>query len=154
MIEESVTKSVIFFLKQHEWEILDYDFPGSGTGRSFHIGTKEDLKKRKRVIPDIIAYKNKTILWVENKEKDTISDYKKIYSLFQESPNLIKQICHSYSDKPIDNLFFAISFSEKSRYLEKAAKYNVNCILQIISSFPEPEIKILFDQFAIFTATQ
>jgi len=150
MIEESVTKAVICFLKQREWEILDYDFPGSGTGRNFHVGSKEDLKKRKRVIPDIIAYKNDTILWFENKDKDTIGDYKKVFSLSSEHRNLLKQINQVYSDKSANNLFFAIAFSGESKYLEKATEYNISTILQVKSPLPATEVNILFDSLAIF----
>lgn len=150
MSEEAVTKATIFFLKRHGWNVLDYDFPGSGTGRNFRVGTQEDKKNKKRVIPDIIAYKNETILWFENKDKDTINDYKKIAFLYQENQQLFKQILQAYPDKSINKLFFMIAFSGESKYLRKALEYNVEGILQVVSPLPEPEIKILFDPSAIF----
>ena len=151
MIEESVTKAVIFFLKQHKWEILDYDFPGSGTGRNFRIGSDEDFKKRKRVIPDIIAYKNNTILWFENKDRDTIADYKKVFSLSLERKNLLEQINQVYPDKLASNLFFAIAHFGESKYLKKVTEYNISTILQVVSPLPTPQINILFDPLVIFS---
>lgn len=150
MSEEAITKATIFFLKQQGWDILDYDFPGSGTGRNFHIGSNEDHKNRRRTLPDIIAYKDGTILWFENKEKDTRSDYEKIFSLSQEKNNLMIQIIQAYPDKTVNNLLFAISFSGKSKYLSKVLEYKVNCILQVLSPLPQPEMVVLFDPQEIF----
>ena len=150
MSEEAVTKATISFLKQLNWDVLDYDFPGSGTGRNFHIGSLEDYKNRRRVIPDIIAYKEGTILWFENKNKETLSDYKKIFSLSQERESLLAQITQAYWDKTIDNLLFAISFSGNSTYLPQAIEYKVNCILQMLSPLPQSEMTVLFDSQGVF----
>ena len=68
MNEEFITLNLVRFLKDKNWKILAYDFPQSGTGLTFHPNNREFASKNKGMInPDIIAYKNNTLLFFENK---------------------------------------------------------------------------------------
>ena len=102
---------------------------------------------------DIVFFihKNNTILWFENKDRDTIADYKKVFSLSLERKNLLEQINQVYPDKLASNLFFAIAHFGESKYLKKVTEYNISTILQVVSPLPDPQINILFDPLVIFS---
>ena len=73
MTEEQVTKSILKWLVDSGWEILDYDFPGGGTGRKFHIGNGRSDKTKGIVIPDVIALRNDVILLFQARQINCIS---------------------------------------------------------------------------------
>ena len=67
MTEEQVTKSLLKWLSDHQWEIICFDFPQSGTGRFLH--PNGDTNKNKDTInPDIVAVKDNICLFFENKD--------------------------------------------------------------------------------------
>lgn len=80
MKEESVTKSIIKYLKQNGWNIFSYDFPQSGTGFFIHPNDRSD-KIKKAIVPDIIANKESTCIIMENKSRYYEKDFIKLHNL-------------------------------------------------------------------------
>lgn len=130
MTEEQVTRFIMTWLSGNDWIILDYDFPGGGTGRSFHIGANGTAKGAGRVIPDIVATKGKNVLVFENKGKDTYSDYDKIRKL-SESAEFKVLLSAAYSDRKIEAVHFAIGFSGEAKHLSLAQQSGVGFIIQV-----------------------
>lgn len=78
--EEQVTKIIIRWLVEKGWVILSFDFPQSGTGRALHPDLT-DSKTAGIIIPDIIAYRNGTLVFFENKDRFVLSDFEKVFEL-------------------------------------------------------------------------
>ena len=128
MREEQVARSALSWLTGRGWKILDYDFPGGGTGRSFHVGEFHD-KTSGLVIPDVIAIKDSTLLVMENKAKDTRSDYEKIGRLAGLG---FERLLHdAYPQRAFDHVVFGIAFSGPFRYAELAAANGVGVVVQV-----------------------
>lgn len=81
MTEEQVTKAILSKLKDAGWHILTFDFPQSGTGKMLHHNHANNEKNKGSIIPDIIAAKNQTCLFFENKNRVDIDDFVKINSI-------------------------------------------------------------------------
>lgn len=84
MNEEQVTKQILSWLLKNNWKIICYDFPQSGTGRSFKPSSECQDKKTKNknhIIPDILAVKNGIMLLFENKSYFYLDDFLKIDNL-------------------------------------------------------------------------
>lgn len=79
MSEEEVTMSLIKWLKNEGWKIIAFDYPGSGTGVRLHKnGTR--YRNKNTIVPDIIAVKNDTAIFFENKDRFYKKDFEKQYS--------------------------------------------------------------------------
>ena len=80
--EEQLTKAILEWLITNNWEIICYDFPQSGTGLSIH--PNEELRTTKNkgaIIPDIVALKNGTVIFFENKDRFVLDDFIKVKDL-------------------------------------------------------------------------
>lgn len=80
--EEQLTKAILEWLITNNWEIICYDFPQSGTGLSIH--PNEELRTTKNkgaIIPDIVALKNGTVIFFENKDRFVLDDFIKVQDL-------------------------------------------------------------------------
>ena len=130
MTEEQVTKSILKWLVDSGWEILDYDFPGGGTGRKFHIGNGRSDKTKGIVIPDVIALRNDVILILENKSVDTLSDYEKIKQL-AESSDFRVQLEAAYPDISIVKVLWGVGYSGRQKYTSQAVNSNVNVVVNV-----------------------
>jgi Holliday junction resolvase len=80
--EEQLTKALLLWLEAHGWIIICFDFPQSGTGIALHRNKQSGSSKNKgSFIPDIVAIKNETVLFFENKDKFALSDLIKVQHL-------------------------------------------------------------------------
>ena len=80
MSEEAVTKAILKWLLNNQWQIVCFDFPQSGTGRLLHPnGAKE--KNKGSINPDIVAVKNGLCLFFENKNYYYYPDFEKQHRL-------------------------------------------------------------------------
>lgn len=77
MKEENVTKAILKWLIDAQWEIICYDFPQSGTGKVLHPDNTNS-KTDGAIIPDIIAYKNGIVVDFENKDRFVMDDFEKV----------------------------------------------------------------------------
>ena len=84
--EEQATKAILDWLELNDWQIICFDFPQSGTGISLH--PNEDIrigKNKGAFIPDIVAIKNDTVVFFENKDRFVLGDFCKIQDLRQSN---------------------------------------------------------------------
>lgn len=75
--EENVTKAILKWLIDNQWEIICFDFPQSGTGKVLHPSTTTS-KTDGAIIPDIIAFKNGIVVDFENKDRFVMDDFEKV----------------------------------------------------------------------------
>ena len=107
MREESVTKKIIKYLKKNNWEIIAFDFPQSGTGVMILPDNNTSSKNKESIIPDIIAYKNKTCVFFENKDRFVKSDFDKVNDLIQNN-KYINNINKFLSKYELKNIYYGI----------------------------------------------
>lgn len=68
MNEEEVTEAVEEYLDAAGWTMFAVDYPTSGSGLRLHPNDREDGTKHSgSVVPDIVAYRENTVLVVESK---------------------------------------------------------------------------------------
>ena len=82
MTEENVTKAILSYLIGRGWEIVAFDFPQSGTGRSLHPSDSAS-KNAGVLIPDVVAKKGGVSIYMENKDRYFPEDFIKVNSVFQ-----------------------------------------------------------------------
>ena len=85
MTEEQITKAIAIWLEANQWEIIAIDFPQSGTGRRLK-NNNDDMV----IIPDIIAYKNSVMIFMENKDRFNTPDLTKVKNYNKFSNNIDK----------------------------------------------------------------
>ena len=107
MREESVTKKIIKYLKKNNWEIIAFDFPQSGTGVMILPDNNTSSKNKESIIPDIIAYKDKTCVFFENKDRFVKSDFDKVNDLIQNN-KYINNINKFLSKYELKNIYYGI----------------------------------------------
>lgn len=83
MTEEFVTKSILRYLIDRGWQIIAFDFPQSGTGRSLHPNGSTS-KNEGVLIPDIVAIKGNVCLYLENKDHYYKPDFVKVYEVISK----------------------------------------------------------------------
>lgn len=110
---------------EHDWEIISYDFPQSGTGKYLHPNVddrKEKTKNHKAFIPDIIAVKKETALFFENKNRFYLDDFIKIKSLKNKNiySNAINKLLEN---KNIKNIYYGIGAIDSKHFIENANIY-------------------------------
>jgi len=88
MTEEQVTKAILSAFIESNWNIISYDFPQSGTGKMLHPNGYNEHKNIGSIIPDIIAVKESTCLFMENKNRVDKNDFFKINLLIWLSASL------------------------------------------------------------------
>ena len=132
MTEEQVAKAVMAWLSARGWEILDYDFPGGGTGRRFRFSGAESQHEKNAgaFCPDIVAWKNGLFLLCENKATDTPSDYDK-QARVKSEPTLSEQLRAAYPGKVPTSTLTAIAFSGPFVNQDRAATRNIDFVLCI-----------------------
>lgn len=82
LTEEQITKATLTWLESNDWEIICYDFPQSGSGISLHPNDDfRSSKNKESIIPDIVAFKNKTVVLLENKNRFYLNDFLKLQHL-------------------------------------------------------------------------
>ena len=80
--EEQATKAILDWLEENDWKIICFDFPQSGTGVSLHPNEELRTTKNKGAfIPDIVAIKNGTVIFFENKDRFVLDDFIKVQDL-------------------------------------------------------------------------
>lgn len=110
MEEAFVTLSIIDYLEKYGWEIISYDYPQSGTGIMLKLSESE--KNKGGIIPDIIAYKNNTLIVMENKNRYSYNDFIKINEM--KISRAYEQILSGLSSKYIRNFYYGIGLPDKS----------------------------------------
>ena len=140
MNEERVTKSLLKWLTDNEWEIVCYDFPQSGTGIMLHKDLLIAEKNKEGIIPDIVAVKDSICLFFENKDRFYYKDYLKANSLItnDDYKGAIENLLSSYV---VSKIYYGIGLPAKrhSRRSKESA-YLVDFIIGVNDDY---SIKIL-----------
>lgn len=132
MTEERVTKTVMDWLSARCWEILDYDFPGGGTGRRFRFADADSTRDKNAgaFCPDIVAWKDGSIILFENKAIETLSDFGK-QAKIRMDPSIRKQLVSAYPRKPFGAIFVALAFSGAFKRHEDAKSFGIDFVLTV-----------------------
>lgn len=108
MTEEQITKAILNWLEIKGWRIISFDFPQSGTGVSLH--PNEDIRETKNkgaFIPDIVAIKDKTVVFIENKDRFVLSDFEKVAEL-RITTDYSKSIKKHLNGLNFENVFYGV----------------------------------------------
>lgn len=132
MTEEQVTRKIMNWLVISGWEILDYDFPGGGTGRRFNIVTDMEFERNKGyIIPDIVVYRNGDMVFFENKWRDTSSDYSKLNRMSKIRGHLLGLVRLAYPEKEIKRILFGLGFCGNFRNHNLVKESGVDVVVSI-----------------------
>lgn len=106
MTEEQVTKAILKWLLDNNWEIVCFDFPQSGTGRLLHPNGSTE-KNKDAINPDIVAVKNGVCLFFENKDRYYLPDFEKQSALINENnySDAIRELLANYE---VDRILYGI----------------------------------------------
>lgn len=121
MTEECVTKALLSWLRKTGWKIICFDFPQSGTGRILHPNHADTEKNKGSIIPDIVAVKNHTSLFFENKDRFYLPDYEKVNKLITDN-QYIDAISGLLCDYERENIYYGIGLPAK-KHTEKSKQF-------------------------------
>ena len=108
MREEQVTKHILKWLMDSGWKIVCYDFPQSGTGRFLHPNGSSS-KNQDSINPDIVAVKNNTCVFFEDKDRFYYQDYQKLNLLITKN-NYTEAISELLKEYEIKKFVYGILF--------------------------------------------
>jgi hypothetical protein len=111
LTEEQVTKAILDWLEANGWEIICFDFPQSGTGVSLH--PNEELRTTKNegaFIPDIVAIKNGSVVFFENKDRFVLADFIKVEEL-KKNNDFSNSIERLLNDFEYSNIFYGVGLA-------------------------------------------
>lgn len=119
LTEEQITKAILNWLEANGWEIICYDFPQSGTGLSFHPNEEIRTTKNKgAIIPDIVAIKETSVVFFENKDRFVLSDFVKVNDLRVGSDysSSLDKLLKSYK---VANIFYGVGLPNSESVCKK-----------------------------------
>ena len=147
MTEEQVTKRIMNWLKNGFWKIVCFDFPQSGTGKMIHPNDHESEKNLGTFIPDIVAVRNNTAVFFENKNRFFFPDYQKINYLIT-TEKYSKDIAILLSGFSVDNIYYGIGLPyEKHKNKSEDSQHLVDFIIGV----SDKSVEIIYQKFNIFT---
>lgn len=116
MREEQVTKYILNWLISHNWTIVCFDFPQSGTGHFLHPnGTFH--KNKDSINPDVVAVKQEIALFFEDKDRFFLPDFIKQNKLITHN-DYTDAISKLLSGHSVTSIFYGIGLP-KIKYTEK-----------------------------------
>lgn len=113
MTEENVTKAILKWLIEHQWKIVCFDFPQSGTGRFLHPNQAISEKNKASVNPDIVAVRENICVFFENKNRFYSPDYEKVHYLI-ENDDYSEDIYRLLKNYEITNIYYGIGLPTAS----------------------------------------
>lgn len=141
MREEDVTKAILNWLLNHEWKIICFDFPQSGTGRFLHPNGSTE-KNKDAINPDIVAVKNGICLFFENKDRYYYPDYEKQNKLIMNN-SYTESIDVLLSGSNTESILYGIGFPSSKYYGEAITN---RCMVDFIVGVEEnKEVRFLFN---------
>lgn len=149
MTEEQVTKLLLEWLIDNNWDIVSFDFPQSGTGKHLHPNKdfrQSETKNEKSFIPDIVTVKDGVALFFENKNRFFLDDFIKLNNIKIEK-NYSESINKLLSKYSIDNIYYGIGAIYNKAFIEQSKNYlnHIDFILLV-----DKEIIIFKDNSSIF----
>lgn len=148
MSEEGVTKNILKYLKKNNWNIYSYDFPQSGTGIMIKKDNEKNNKNKDSIIPDIIAIKNNTCVFFENKDRIVISDFKKISGLIinNEYQNNIDKLLSNFE---IKNYYYGIGLPDNIKFDKLNTLLDLTDFIILVDK--SNNIEIFYDKYKLFS---
>lgn len=151
MREENITKHLLCWLQNQNWQVVCFDFPQSGTGLMVHPNSSvnQNEKNRGGIIPDIIAIRSTVAVYFENKDRFVKSDFDKlkgIKSLGNYSDGL-NELLKKYG---IEKVYFGIGIPTIKREIDKSKKH-LEDIDFLVSTDNVGNVIIHHDNNTIFT---
>lgn len=145
MTEEQVTKAILKWLLDNNWEIVCFDFPQSGTGRLLHPNGSTE-KNKDAINPDIVAVKNGVCLFFENKDRYYLPDFEKQSALINENnySDAIRELLANYE---VDRILYGIGLPD-NKYCGGAVD-NRDLVDFIVGVNNERNAFFLFDKHRI-----
>lgn len=147
--EEKVTKAILRWLVRNGWKIICFDFPQSGTGVSLHPNQELRTTKNKgAIIPDIVAIRNETVVFFENKDRFLLDDFIKVEELRQKldySASIEKLL----KDFSYSRIFYGVGLAHMDKTEEKM-KAHTDKIDFAVFFYGDNFIEVLVDNNEIF----
>ncbi|MBX3163876.1 MAG: hypothetical protein KF900_05305 [Bacteroidetes bacterium] len=147
--EEKATKAILDWLENNGWEIICFDFPQSGTGISLHPNSDLRTTKNKGAfIPDIVAIKNETVIFFENKDRFVLDDFLKVQDLRQNNDysNSIEKLL---ADFEYTQIFYGVGLVHSDNSEQKTNEH-LDKIDFAIFYYKDGQIKVTFDPNEIY----
>lgn len=135
MREEQVTKAILKWLTENDWQIVCFDFPQSGTGILLHPNSAQSEKNKDGFIPDVVAVKDSISLFFENKDRFYYPDYQKINNLIvsDEYSIAINELLRPYF---VNEIYYGIGLpTNKHSKRSEDARYLVDFIVGVNGTF-------------------
>ncbi len=146
--EETVTKAIICWLEDAGWEIICFDFPQSGTGVMLHPNIKTRASKNKgSTIPDVVAIKNRVVVFFENKDRFVLEDFVKIQGL-RENDNYSIAIARLLTDYDYSRIAYGVGLPHSSR-TENRVKNELNKV-DFVVFYVDKKVDVFFENVATF----
>lgn len=147
MREEQVTKSILSWLIQANWEIVCFDFPQSGTGKILHPDHSIHEKNKASIIPDIVAVKDNVCVFFENKDRLYYPDFEKMNNLIlhNDYSQAIEQLLSNYS---IDQIYYGIGLPSV-KYLNSSCDF-AHLVDFIVGVADDKAVDVLHSKHVIF----
>ena len=147
--EEQVTKALLNWLESNGWQIITFDFPQSGTGYSLHPNVELRTTKNKgSFIPDIVAIKNETVVFFENKDRFVLSDFLKVEELksTQGYKKSTEKLLKNFSYLKI---FYGVGLAHSVK-TEQKTNENLEKVDFVIFLHQDNSVSVTFDTNEIF----
>lgn len=122
MREENVTKFILKWLQNQNWQIVCFDFPQSGTGLMLHPNHKKYEKNKGGIIPDIIAVKDSIAIFFENKDRFVKSDFEKIVDV-KLSGDYSLSLDKLLNKHNVTNIHYGIGIPSISKEVNKSKEH-------------------------------
>lgn len=145
MTEEQVTKAILKWLLDNNWEVVCFDFPQSGTGRLLHPNGSTE-KNRDAINPDIVAVKKEVCLFFENKDHYYLPDFEKQSALINAN-NYTEAISELLVNYEVTRIYYGIGLPD-NRYRGGAVE-NRNLVDFIVGVSNERNASFLFNKNGI-----
>jgi hypothetical protein len=147
--EEQATKAILDWLEANDWKIICFDFPQSGTGVSLHPNEELRTTKNKGAfIPDIVAIKNGTVIFFENKDKFVLDDFIKIQDL-RNNNDYSNSIVRLLAEFEYSKILYGVGLVH-SENTEQKTNLHLDKIDFAIFYHENKTIKIQFDPKQLF----
>ena len=125
LTEEQITKTLLTWLGSRGWHVICFDFPQSGTGFVLHPNVELRTTKNKgAIIPDIVAIKDTTVTFFENKDHFVLADFNKVESLRitdDYSESIHRLLCNC----TYDNIYYGVGLPLTRISEAKTADYSM-----------------------------
>ena len=145
MREEHVTKALLKWLIDNDWEIICFDFPQSGTGRLLHPNGANE-KNKGAINPDIVAVRDQVCLFFENKDRFYLPDYEKVHDLIVDN-QYTDAIAILLSGHKVKDFYYGIGLpADKHKVKSKESAVLVNFILGVSE---DNSISVLYNPIGI-----